>query len=406
MLLSGKIKKSSLLSKLPGHLKTGIAVSLSAQIAILPVLLYFFNSISLVFLFSNVLFLPVTQILTVLTMLWFIPFLSPVISPLLQFIASRFIYFASLISSFPFSVLILPAVSAFSIFIYYLYISQLFFIPAARRIPSKIILMLLCISLVFKPVINDMEINFFCAGNGDSALISTKEGINILIDGGDDRISFGEYGLVPYLIKKGVMYVDMIFVTHSHSDHMDGIMDVIGKIRVGAVFIPETNNIKEYSKLIEKSEQRDIPVLCVKRGDSLKAGRITGIEILNPLQGNIYDNANNESIVMEITYKGYSVIFTGDVETDAEKDMEDILRGTDLLKVAHHGSNTSSSEDFLGKTTPGIFVVSAGKNPYGHPSKKVIERLERYGPVFITKYDGFLKFSIKNDIIYINKYTD
>ena len=130
------------------------------------------------------------------------------------------------------------------------------------------------------------------------------------------------------------------------------------------------------------------------------------IKVFNPSSEELYENANNESIVMLMEYMGFSVLFTGDAEYETEMKICDLLPGIDILKVGHHGSETSSSEEFLKNIEPRISVVSAGYNNYGHPSKEVLERLSLYGKVYVTKIDGFLEFIIKDDIIYLDKYLD
>ena len=403
ILMHKRILNADILKKTPGFIKQSIAISTAAMLAILPVTISYFNKISLISIFTNIIFIPFTGILTPLSLFSLLPWAGDIISPVLNRAASVFLSGVSFFADFKFSQLTFPAIGYCSVISYYFILVLLFIVKKKDINIINYALFVLIVSLLLYNNPKSTQINFLAAGNGDSILITT-ENTRILVDGGDHRNSFAKYQLLPYLIKRGVMTIDIVFVTHSHADHMSGIFDVLKELKVKSIMIPDTADDSSYQPLIEAALLKGTAVYRVSENDSIRIGDDIQINILNPEHGIIYHNVNNGSIVLGMKINGFNVLLTGDAEKETEQRLVTKLYRHDLLKAGHHGSLTSSTQVFIQAARPRISVISTGKNAYGHPSPAVTKRLSLYGELFITKYDGHLKFTFKDDIIYLDKF--
>lgn len=225
-----------------------------------------------------------------------------------------------------------------------------------------------------------LRVHYINVGQGKSILIQTPEQ-NVLIDAGER-----EQGpvVLGYLHAQGVRRLELIVATHPHSDHIGGLSAILKEFEVGQILMPEisaemTPASSVYSDLLETIAARNLTITVAKPGDTYPLG-VADLQLLAPL--NHYDDLNAYSIVSRLDFGANTFLFTGDATKDTERDMlaaESELRAT-VLDVAHHGSNTSSIEDFLLAASPQIAVISCGEdNTYGHPHRDVVERLEKLG---------------------------
>lgn len=234
-----------------------------------------------------------------------------------------------------------------------------------------------------------LEVHFIDVGHGDSILILSGCEKAALIDGGDQGAGSR---VVNYLHDQGVDRLDLLIATHPHSDHIAGLIDVMKSFPVKEVLDPgvmhTTETFEEYLDTIEKL---DIPFTEARPGMERSLGTKVELEILHPSFPSSKD-LNNASIVSKLTYGDISFLFTGDAESEAEREM--LQRSKDLdstiLKVAHHGSDSSSTESFLREVFPEVAVIMCGPdNPYGHPHDEVLSRLKaREVEVFRTDLHG------------------
>lgn len=237
------------------------------------------------------------------------------------------------------------------------------------------------------------EVIFFDVGQGDSALIKTGEGHYILIDGGpDSKIIEKLSSEIPFWQKE----IDLVLLTHPHSDHINGLIDVIDKYDVKNIVwtgvLDTTSSYKTWLDLIEESN-----VIIAQAGQRIK-GDSFHMDILYPfasLEGESFKDLNETSIISRIVFSDKSFIFTGDASRIQEELVADMFElDTDVLSVGHHGSKTSTSKAFLEEVKPDYAVISAGRgNSYGHPHSQTLELLENYGiKVLRTDIDGDIKF--------------
>jgi competence protein ComEC len=219
-----------------------------------------------------------------------------------------------------------------------------------------------------------MEVHFIDVGQGDSALIRTEDHA-MLIDAGTNEA--GE-DVVSYLKEQGVQKLDYVVGTHPHEDHIGGLDDVIEAFDVEHVVLPDkVSTTKTYEEVLDAVEAKNLSVTVPQPGEEFSLGE-GKVEVLSPPQDAGWDD-NNSSVVCRLSFGENSFLFMGDAETQAEKEL--LKQGADLksqvLKLGHHGSDTSTSQEFLQKVAPQYGVISVGKgNVYGHPEDRVLQRLE------------------------------
>ena len=401
-----------LFSKIVVWIKNPLAVSTAAWVGIFPLSAYFFSKVSIISIISNIFIIPLTGIAVILGFItFFIGLMSISLAGLFSNLNYLVLNLITLISksfsSLPFAFIYVAQPSVTVIILYYLtvfFIIEIFYKKTlSPKIKKKATLIVLSVTLliiivqVFYPAGN-LKVNFINVGEGDCILIEAPNKINILIDGGGTPQSDFDVGskiVVPYLRRKGINEIDLLILTHPHLDHLEGLLPVLKEFKVGMVLdsglICDISAYKEFISLIQK---KGIPYHKAKAGDNFIFSNNLEIFLLNPLYDSyFYDESdfNNASIVVKLFYKNADFLFTGDIEGAAEKKLliwQNILQ-SDVLKVGHHGSSTSTNLEFLDKVDPGIAVITVGKNNFGHPSQKIIERLEDKNiQIYRTDEDG------------------
>jgi len=254
-----------------------------------------------------------------------------------------------------------------------------------------------------KPPEGELVVQYIDVGQADSILI-TSNGHNALIDAGNE-----EDGpkLVKYFEQLGIKEFDFVMGTHPHEDHIGGLDDIINNFNIHNVYLPNaTTTTKTFENLIDAIENKKLNITIPNIGDTITLGE-SEIKII--YSGDDEKNLNNASIVTKLTFGKHKFLFTGDSTTTSEKDYLDKDIDIDVLKVAHHGSDTSTSDKFLKATTPQYAIISVGKdNKYNHPSPKIVTRLEKYtSNIYQTKDLGTIIVSINKDELKIDfKKTD
>jgi len=223
---------------------------------------------------------------------------------------------------------------------------------------------------------NKLTVNYIDVGQGDSIFIQTPSGKTMLIDAGVPEMG---NKVVNYIKSQGINKIDIIIATHPHSDHIGGIPAVIKNFEIGKVYAPKvTHTTKTYENFLNAVKDKGLKITSAKAGMDLDLGEGVTAKVLAPNKDK-YDNLNNYSVVVKITYKDTSFLFTGDAEKESEQEM--LNKGYDLkadvLKIGHHGSSSSTTSAFLQAVSPKYAVISCGQgNSYGHPHKEIIEKLK------------------------------
>ena len=260
-----------------------------------------------------------------------------------------------------------------------------------------------------------LKITCLDVGQGDGIVVETPDDQHILIDGGSSsRSSLARYCLMPYLKNQGISYVDMVIISHTDLDHISGTEELftyisqgLTSIRVGSLILPGWREPpEEWKKLAELAEKAGAKVLKGNQGDVLKMGEVE-LDFLWPGTEAKGDEVNEEAIVMELLYRDFRMLFTGDIGSDTEKKLINagLLEDVDCLKAGHHGSGYSSSEEFLKIIQPEISVISCSEtNRYGHPSPETVSRLKKAGSrILYTMISGAVTISTDGRKIKINK---
>ena len=416
-------------------IKETLSLTIAAQIMLLPILAYYFNNISLISILSNLLIVPITEYITLIGLIIFcISLFSIKFSKILAYIPELIINYIFKMSEFCvlFDVLNInvPTPKWWMIVFYYAFIyiefKKLHYKENNKRINAiydyeikrleyikKLVYLLLLSALIFNMFVSIfsksfVEVTAIDVGQGDSFLIKSSNGKNILIDGGGSETSeydVGENVLVPYFLDRWILNIDTVFISHAHADHIEGIYSVMENLNIKRIVIGAYTENNEYiSKLKTMCEEKDIPIIKVQAGDMIKIDGIN-FEILYPKLDSKETNENNLSLLIRANINGVKILFTGDLEEDVEKQI-DFDISADILKVAHHGSNTSSTNEFLEKVKPKISIISVSENNlYGHPNRNVVERLKKYSNVFMTKDSGEINFYIyRNGKIKVKTY--
>lgn len=392
-----------------------VIVCLSAQIFLSPIILLNFNTFSIYFLISNILIAPIIGIIIILGFL--VIFISYIFFPaaiylncIENFLLKSINIMTNFISNLPNSIIYLKTPYILSVVIYFaiilvvigFYITKNTIIKRILKRQSKTLIKIIKIFLIVYLIIillidlnvfvfNTTKIYFIDVGQGDSSLIVTEKNKKILIDGGgssNDSYDVGENVTLPYLLDRRISKLDYVVVSHFDSDHIQGLYAVLENLKVKNVVISKQyENTENFQKFLNIIKEKNINLIIVKMGDVIQIDKYSRLEILFPLKNTseyIIQNAiNNNSIVCKYVDRNISILYTGDIEEVAEQVIIKLYKNTnklksDILKVAHHGSKSSTIDGFVDLVNPKIAVISVGRNnTFGHPHEVVLRRLEK-----------------------------
>ncbi len=249
----------------------------------------------------------------------------------------------------------------------------------------------------------DIEVSFFDVGQGDSIFLKSKDGADILIDGGPNN------KVISLLARSLPFYdrsIDVVLLTHPHSDHVTGLIDVLKQYHVGMVLESgadyNTPEAKEFERIIK---EKNIKRVVIDRPASLSFSDGALLKILLPgesFENKILKNVHDSMVVSELDYENKKILFMGDAEKKLEQKLisEDKIGNTDILKIGHHGSKTSSTQNFIDVVRPKYAIISVGRNKFGHPNQEVLSRLLNFGvKTFRTDMSGTIRAKITNGVL-------
>lgn len=426
-------------AKINDEISKLLSVTISAQILIMPIIAYKFNTISLTFFVSNVLASPILGVSIIMGLITiFISLISfslaKMLAVLLDLSLKALIFISEFSSKLSLSSIIMktPYLGAIiSIYFFVLILNYIYSIynskanlrlfqrkilkKVNKRNCKKILLITVSTIVLFNffsyfylLIPKDLRIYFIDVGQGDSCLIVTPNNKKLLIDGGEDNSEV----LLDYLLDKRIKTIDYILISHFDTDHCNGLIEVIEKLNVKNILISKQAYFcDEYKNIAEIINFKKIRVIFVKQGDKLNIDRNVEVKVLYPPTEFEYDDLNNNSIVAKLAYNSFSILFTGDIEKSEINLLEKYKNGgeleADIIKIAHHGSKTSSSKEFLEAVEPKIALIGVGaNNKFGHPSNEVINRLEEINcKIYRTDEDGEVSIVVdKKGIIRVKKF--
>lgn len=282
------------------------------------------------------------------------------------------------------------------------------------RMKALFILVLMCVLLFYrqKPA---FSLTMLDAGQGDALVIRTGSRV-FLVDGGSSSVDgMAKYRIVPYLQSQGISHVDGVFLTHGDSDHYSGIEEMLdaeaegsGVISIGRMYMPywladENTGVR----LIRECRNVNIPVSLLRQGDAVAAGKLR-LDVIHPLKEGGVTEGNAGSLVLQVTYDHFSALLTGDLEGDGEKEILPLVTDVDYLKIGHHGSRYSTSEELLRAASPEICVISApARSVYGHPHQETLDRIEAVGAdAWCTKDCGAITVSMDRGDLHLRTFLN
>ncbi|WP_445490309.1 DNA internalization-related competence protein ComEC/Rec2 [Niallia sp. 03133] len=376
-----------------------------SEFSVLPIILYYFYELPTLSLPANIIFIPLYSIillpyfLAVFVVSFFIPDLATFLLGPIDLLMNASEKAVMIVSSLPFSTIIFGKPSLMTLLSFIIALPVFFFLYEKKPKNQKkclyvIPMIILLIQYFFNLYSPYGEVTFIDVGQGDSIFIKEpfQKGIYLIDTGGtvewgkeawqikNDPYEVGKDVVVPFLKSKGVGFLDKLILTHGDLDHIGGSMAVLKSIKVKELVLPLSSieRSKEEKEIIAYAKNRGIPIAYVEFEQMWQAGN-DPFYILFPIDPNA-ENKNNQSIVIKGRIGGLDWLFTGDLEEEGEKKLLEKypMLTTDILKVGHHGSKTSTSSLFLNSLHPKAAIISAGKNNrYGHPHKDVVERLQK-----------------------------
>ncbi len=267
-----------------------------------------------------------------------------------------------------------------------------------------LILIALC-DFYYEPNSEFIRLWFFDVGQGDMEMIETPDSQRIIIDGGPSE---GVISKVDKIVPAYDRKIDAVILTHPHADHLVGLIKLFETYEIGDFyFTGVTHTTSEYLELLSIVKQRNISTHIVKSGDYIDLGNEVRLEFLFPfedLSSKTVENLNNSSVVARLVWGSKSVLYTGDIEDEAQDSLINsgqILK-SDILKVPHHGGGSSANDGFIKAVAPNYAIISVGvDNSYGHPSQTCLDLLKNV-KIYRTDQDGDILFEMgKNTIKYV-----
>lgn len=380
----------------------------------MPIVLFHFHQVSAISIVTNFLAIPLASIATILSMvLLSLAFISTWLASVYVDVVSFAIYLIRAIASFandvPFAVIRLPHPSVIFVFVYVLSLLYIIRAPTGRMAVGRclmVVVLTLSLTSTGMGVANTLSDNgkcsifFFDVGQGDATLVATPNGKYYMIDGGGLTRTgkpVAERSVFPFLTAEGISHIDGLFSTHMHLDHYGGLAALAGECSVDTIYSCGGKASTAAARTLDSvvSAER-LPVRYLKCGDVLRLDDEVTAYILSPQIGR-ESPVNERSLVMKIVYRETSFLLLADIAAETEellvKQYGTFLQ-SDIVKVAHHGSRSSSSTAFIAETRPAFAVVSSGRrNRHGHPHPDVVRAWQSQKAVIArTDLEGALAF--------------
>ena len=404
--------KTRLEEILPGLIAEGVSVTLSVQLTTLPIVINNFHQVSIISLISNVIFLPLLELasfLAALGLALLYLFQAQFVLKLSGFFLEQVLAQADFLRGLSFGTIPVAQLPAWSYGIYYGWL-LLWLDGSLVKILSNrerklslhgLALIFLCACIWTNLWPRTWSTYFLDVGQGDCAVVVTPWRKIIVIDtGGLKNFDTGANILTPFLHSLGKKSVDYLILSHYDGDHVGGLQGFLRNISVQKIILPKEKVTEASLPMYEACKQSKALTFVAKEGMSFTLDG-TELEILGA--GDYEAKGNEASTVARVSYKGRSILFTGDMDAKREEEFARNPRA-DVLKVAHHGSKSSSTQGFISRVSPKLAIISVGRyNMYGHPHKNVLANLQAAGcKIFRTDEGGCIRIDFEDGKINVN----
>jgi len=419
------------------YLFGAVLVSASVQLVLLPLMIVYFHRLSLASLLLNIVVSVLLAMLVAVALvaLLIVQVSATVSAPLFKVadaINWLMVHSVDPFSGFNFR---LPEYSGSAAWFYVVYYVPLLLLVVALShwrplalskerqckwhrylLPTSASQVLLAVLLILHPLSStradaNLHVDFLDVGQGDSALVTMPDGTTLLVDGGgnifDASRRIGETVVSEYLWWRGLDQIDYILVTHADADHIDGLNDVLKNFAVrGALIARAPADDPEFAKFAETLKATNTHAEILQAGDAIHFGEVE-LGVLWPPAGG-ETSTNNDSIVLRLKFGTRAILLTGDIEKQAEKSLLESRQDlrADVVKVPHHGSKSSSTEDFVRATAPQFAIISVGRNSmFGHPHHEVVQRWQANGATVLTTGEcGTIMITTNGTDLTLNKF--
>lgn len=397
-----------------------LSFTLSVQILLFPIQIYFFNSFTLISFLSNLVISYIDNIFAIIgyttILLSFIPYISNILLNTTYILLRVIIYISKFCASLDILNISLATPNILSLIIYYICILLLnnkkYVILYVKKSLRKIVYLcikicyLLSIIYIFTSYIYLNYFNnyviFFNVEQGNMALIHYNN-LNVIFDIGSTKENLASNIIINYLKKKNITKIDAVVLSHFHTDHINGINEkLLDEVKIEKViYARPKEKQEEYDTLMSCINKRNISKIEVTKGENIQIGNMNIYFVSPDVNKKIEadDIANANSLVSFVTVKNKKILFMGDATKETEeyilnKNIND-LNSIDFYQVGHHGSKTSSKDEFISKLNINTAIISAKKKVYNHPSEETLNTLFNHNiSVKITEKDGAVKFNI------------
>jgi competence protein ComEC len=412
----------TLIKRIFDKIKAAIFMTVAAVLGTAPIVALVFKQFPLISPITNLIITPF--ICFVILPLGFLASFSALIfnmsllpfGGLIDMVTHFSLKLIDIFSQIPYANLHVPNPSFVMIILYYF--SLIFLLKSSYRRVVRIIplVLIICIYLITPSLRgNKLIITFLDVGQGDSSVIELPDKKVMLIDGGMYEPDMGRAVIAPYLWSRGLRSIEYLALTHPHPDHYGGLIYIMENFKIGEVWLTGRKTA-EAEKFFQEIKEKKIYYRILRRGDVLEADKYK-IYVFHPYdeffadsQRGAFSGENSASMVLKYESDDVSVLFTGDIETEAEESLTPLGKPlkSNIIKVPHHGGRTSSSAGFIKAVNPQIAVISAGRNnSFNHPHKETIERYKAAGVnIYRTDIDGAVTVVLQDKSFEIQTYWD
>jgi len=400
------------------------AATVAAQLAIMPLIAYYFNLVTISGLIVGIL---ASGLVGLVVLLGLFSVLLSVISTSLAvlpaygagIVVEGIWQGAKFISHLPGSYMIVKTPGLLFLFLFYSFLICLPYLAKVKKgsMYSALAAIIIVIFLVLPiPGSGRLEVTFLDVGQGDAIFVRSPAGRTCLIDGGgkpnEIGDSVGEQVVVPFLQNLGLGKLDMVILTHPHDDHMKGLFTVLEEMQADRLVFAQ-NFLKgpELEPLLNLASKSQVSLIPVSKGQEITLDQGVKLMVLSPAKQSIppeEDEGNNNSLVIKLTYQDVSFLLTGDGEMACLSSLLD-YRDLDsqVLKLPHHGSKTGFLPDFYEQAAPKAVVICVGKNSFGHPAHDIIDYwAEKKIPVYRTDREGAITFSTDGKELWVETFRN